>query len=117
MEPASYRIEGGRTIVPLRLQPAEAVFVVFRQPAAQPTRALPVKADSVLAAVDGAWDVSFQAGRGAPAKLTFDTLAAWNTNSDAGVKYSRHGQLQQDRAGAGRLVRKPAHGSGWISAM
>jgi len=87
IEPASYRIEGGRTIVPLRLQAAEAVFVVFRKASAKPSRALPVKSDSVMATVDGPWDVIFLPGRGAPPKLTFDTLAAWNTHSDPGVKY------------------------------
>ena len=38
IEPASYTIENGRTTVPLRLEPRESVFVVFRLPAAHPSR-------------------------------------------------------------------------------
>jgi hypothetical protein len=36
-----YRIEAGRTTVPLSLGPHEAVFVVFRQAATSPSRVLP----------------------------------------------------------------------------
>ena len=41
VEPAPYLIANGRTIVPLRLAPDDAVFVVFRKAAAAPARALP----------------------------------------------------------------------------
>ena len=61
IEPASYRIANGRTIVPLRLQPYEAVFVVFRKPAAAPSRTLPVWTETPLATVDGPWEVSLPA--------------------------------------------------------
>jgi hypothetical protein len=37
VEPASYAIESGHTIVPLTLEPWGAVFVVFRKPAAAPS--------------------------------------------------------------------------------
>jgi hypothetical protein len=40
-----------------------------------------------LATVDGAWDVSFQPDRGAPASVKFDQLSSWSENADAGVKY------------------------------
>ena len=35
-EPASYRSEGGKTVVPLTLGPEDSVFVVFRRPASAP---------------------------------------------------------------------------------
>ena len=37
--------------------------------------------------MEGPWDISFQADRGAPAKITLDQLASWSDNADAGVKY------------------------------
>ncbi len=40
VEPASYLIANGRTIVPLRLTPDDAVFVVFRKASTAPARAL-----------------------------------------------------------------------------
>jgi hypothetical protein len=38
-------------------------------------------------AVDGAWEVSFAPGWGAPAKVVMDKLVSWSEHSDAGVKY------------------------------
>ncbi len=87
IEPASYRTANGRTIVPLRLQPYEAVFVVFRNPAAAPSRTLPVWTDTPMATVDGPWEVAFQPNRGAPPKITLDKLTSWSDNSDSGVKF------------------------------
>jgi hypothetical protein len=40
-----------------------------------------------IGTVDGSWDVSFQANRGAPATITLDALSSWSDNADAGVKY------------------------------
>jgi hypothetical protein len=86
-EPAAYRVADGRTTVPLRLNPNEAVFVVFRGPAAEQTRMLPRHVETPVATLDGAWDVSFQPDRGAPAKITLDKLISWNESTDPGVKY------------------------------
>jgi hypothetical protein len=86
-EPAAYRIDAGRTIVPLTLAPHDAVFVVFRRAAAKPNLTLAADVETPLATVDGAWDVAFQPDRGAPAKITLADLASWSANADAGVKY------------------------------
>lgn len=37
--------------------------------------------------IEGAWELRFPKGRGAPEKATLDSLASWTTNADAGVKY------------------------------
>jgi hypothetical protein len=87
MEPTAYRITGGRTTVPLQLNPNEAVFVVFRRPAAAQSRALSRQVQTNLATLDGAWDVQFQSGRGAPDKVTFDKLTSWTESAAPGVKY------------------------------
>ncbi len=87
IEPASYRTVNGRTIVPLRLNENDAVFVVFRKPASTPSRTVAEKKEASLATLDGAWEVAFQPNRGAPANATFDKLVSWSESSDAGVKY------------------------------
>jgi hypothetical protein len=87
IEPASYSIANGHTTVPLCLDPQDAVFVVFRGASGETSRTLPVRAEAVLASVSGAWDVAFQAGRGAPARTRLDSLGSWSDNSDPGVKY------------------------------
>ncbi len=87
MEPASYDIADGRTTVPLRLEPDDAVFVVFREATDVLSRTLPQPIETQLATVEGAWDVSFQPERGAPERVTFEQLTAWNENDNPGVKY------------------------------
>jgi hypothetical protein len=38
-------------------------------------------------AVAGPWEVSFQAGRGAPAQAVFDKLISWPDHPEAGIRY------------------------------
>jgi hypothetical protein len=87
IEPADYRIANGRTIVPLRLDQRESVFVVFRKPAAAPQRVLPAVATTTLAAIAGPWNVAFQPNLGAPEKIELAKLESWTANADNGVKY------------------------------
>jgi len=85
--PASYRTEGGRTMVPLHLGPYEAVFVVFRHGGKPPSRTVAEPAETRVASVQGPWVVHFQPGRGAPDVLTLASLSSWSDSSAAGVKY------------------------------
>ncbi len=87
VEPAPYLIANGRTTVPLRLEPYDAVFVVFRKPAATPARATTREIETPLSSVEGPWTISFQAERGAPGQITIDALTSWSKSADAGVKY------------------------------
>jgi hypothetical protein len=87
VERASYKIADGRTTVPLNFEPWGTVFVVFRKAAAAPSLTIPAKTETELATLTNAWQLAFQAGRGAPASVTLDKLASWSDNADAGVKY------------------------------
>jgi hypothetical protein len=87
VEPASYLIANGRTTVPLRLTPDDAVFVIFRKAATATARALPDPVTTELATITGPWDVAFQPGRGAPATVRLEELISWSDSSDPGVKY------------------------------
>jgi hypothetical protein len=87
IEPASYRIKDGRTIVPLQLEPWGSVFVVFRKPAAAQERTLPRYSARSVGTINGPWAVSFDSGRGAPAQASFDTLKSWSDSTDTGIKY------------------------------
>ena len=86
-ESASFLMVGGRTTVPLRLEPWGAVFVVFRKATSETSHAVPPSMETKLATVSGPWDVSFQPGRGAPASITLDQLSYWSLSADPGVKY------------------------------
>jgi hypothetical protein len=87
IEPASYKIVNGRTVVPLRLNGNDAVFVVFRKRASAASLTLADRKETQLGMVDGDWMVAFQPNRGAPPEATFDKLVSWTENSDPGVKY------------------------------
>ena len=85
--PASYKIADGRTTVPLHLEPWGTVFVVFRKPASESTRTLPMVRESKVADIEGPWAVTFEPDRGAPSSITLDRLVSWSDSTDAGVKY------------------------------
>jgi len=87
MEPASFKIVDGRTIVPLKLEPWGTVFVVFRHPTTQTLRTQPPRTETALSTVGGDWTVRFQPGRGAPASITMHRLESWTRNADPGVRY------------------------------
>jgi len=87
IEPAEYRIEDGRTTVPLHLDPDGSVFVVFRQKASAPSRRLPHPASTELTTIQGPWQVSFPPQWGAPPQIRLDNLISWTACADAGVKY------------------------------
>ena len=109
-EPASYKIAEGRTTVPLHLEPWGTVFVVFRKATKATSRALPKVVEAQLATVEGAWNVSFQAGRGAPASITLDKLISWSDSTDAGVKYfSGTGTYTKTIQAAADWFKKGAH--------
>ncbi len=86
-EPTSYQIAAGRTTIPLHLEPWGAVFVVFQKNTTQTSRTLPKVVETELSTLEGAWDLSFPAGRGAPPSVTLDKLSSWSDNQDLGVKY------------------------------
>lgn len=83
----SYRIVGNETIVPLTFEGEEAVFVVFRQPAAQTERVVAAPAIKVAAMLDDSWSLAFEAGRGAPATAKMAKLVPLETSQDPGLRY------------------------------
>ena len=86
-EPATFKIEHGRTTVPLDLEPWGSVFVVFRNSTTATSREISQGDKKELAMLDGSWQVAFQSDRGAPDSITISALASWSDNSDPGVKY------------------------------
>ena len=86
-EPASFTAADGRTTIPLHLEPWGTVFVVFRKPTSATSRTVPEVTETKVTTIDGPWNISFQAGRGAPNSITIDQLSDWSQSSDPGVKY------------------------------
>ena len=87
IEPLSYIIADGATKIKLHMEPNDAFFVVFKDKATKTSAELPSVKVKELETISGAWNVSFQKERGAPATATFDKLVSYTENTDAGIKY------------------------------
>ncbi len=86
-EPVSYRMTGGRTQLPLDLQPHQTVFVVFRHPTATTERIIGALVETPLTILAAPWEISFQPHRGAPTAPQATTLTSWSEAADPGIKY------------------------------
>jgi hypothetical protein len=87
IEKATYSIKDGKTKVHVRLEPNDAVFVVFSSKTGKSSFTVEKQVESELAKIEGPWNLSFQPGLGAPASATLDQLSSWSENSDQGIKY------------------------------
>ncbi|QHN02564.1 glycoside hydrolase [Granulicella sp. WH15] len=86
VEPVSYKTEGGRTVVDLRLGPLGSVFVVFRE-AGPAEKTVPEVKTEELVRLPENWKISFPPKLGAPEQVEVKKLASWTENSDTGVRY------------------------------
>jgi hypothetical protein len=83
-----FRLAAGCTSVPLRFEPHQSFFIVFRKPAAgaKPAqRNFP--AQEQVAEIGGPWDVMFDPNWGGPGKITFDTLDDWTRRPEDGIRF------------------------------
>ncbi|GAB3318407.1 hypothetical protein GCM10027299_09870 [Larkinella ripae] len=87
VEPVSYQIKDGRTIVPLRFESWDAYFIVFSGTATTTAYTRPAPKTTEVLTVDGPWTVRFEEGRGAPQQATFAKLTAWPDHPETGIKY------------------------------
>jgi hypothetical protein len=83
-----YSEEQSRTRVPLRFEPAQSFFMVFRKTKPQSKPAgrnfYALKSQAELA---GPWEVVFDPKWGGPEKITFDSLDDWSKRPEAALKY------------------------------
>lgn len=87
VEDVEWRMEGGRTVVSLGLVSEDAVFVVFSEKTDELSSSLPEKSETVVSMLEGPWDVSFQADRGAPESVVFEKLCSYTESEDPGIRY------------------------------
>ncbi|MCX7827197.1 MAG: glycosyl hydrolase, partial [Verrucomicrobiae bacterium] len=90
IEPAgAYEIKNGRTTLPLRFDPHDAMFVVFRKPASeQVMRGKDWLELKPVQEVTGPWQVRFDPKRGGSSEpVTFEKLQDWSKHDDPGIRY------------------------------
>jgi hypothetical protein len=97
---AEFISRDGRTTVPMRFEPAQSLFVVFRkalaegkadglvtQAAAATAGSRNFPATTRLAELAGPWKVSFDPKWGGPESVTFATLEDWSKRKEDGIRF------------------------------
>ena len=90
----------GRTTVPMRFEPAQSFFVVFRKPSGEREHGLPTPNEVALATsavnfptstrlaeLAGPWQVSFDPKWGGPENVRFETLEDWSKRKEDGIRF------------------------------
>jgi len=77
----------GRTQVDLALDPADSLFVVFREPTAEKEHVSPKMAYKEVATLSGEWTVTFDPMFGPKEPQVFAKLIAWNEHADEQIKH------------------------------
>jgi hypothetical protein len=86
----TWRVESGRTILPLSLPACGSVFVVVRNPTAATRGPGGPNGDdpSVVATVGGPWTVAFNPASGGPAEpVVLPALSSWSSMEDPSLRY------------------------------
>jgi len=83
-----FSLAGGRISVPLRFEPHQSFFIVFRKPVAR-AKATPrnFPAQEKMSEVAGPWEVTFDPSLGGPGKVAFNTLADWTLRPEDGIRF------------------------------
>jgi hypothetical protein len=78
----------GHTYLPLRFEPHQSFFLVFRKPVTTaPRKGRNFYETQTIAELKGSWEVSFDPGRGGPEKITFPALEDWTERPEDGIKF------------------------------
>jgi predicted GH43/DUF377 family glycosyl hydrolase len=86
----TWRFQGGRTLLPLRLSPAASVFIVLQTPvAAMASRSSPNWDEPApLLELSGPWTVSFDAAARSPAApVLFPELTSWSSHTHPEIRH------------------------------
>jgi hypothetical protein len=92
---ASYKVESGRTVVPLHLETDESVFIVLRRTSARPNRATVNTDWQRLATIQGSWQLDFPQDPGAT-PVVETTLRSWTELHSEQRYYSGIGRYRTE---------------------
>ena len=81
--------EGGLTAIPLRLEPLESGFVVFRKPALRPSsvRATNFPRFEPIITLGAPWELAFDPKWGGPERIVFPELEDWSKRPEPGIRH------------------------------
>ncbi|WP_298731587.1 glycosyl hydrolase [uncultured Chitinophaga sp.] len=84
-----WKMEKGRTLLPLQLSPSGAVFIVLQRSTKEVQhRGNNWRSFQALQTLEGPWQVTFDTTNGGPAAVqTFTALQDWSRHTDPGIRY------------------------------
>lgn len=83
-----FKIENGKTIVPLEFAPRQSYFIVFRKKVTTSIKnPINFVRKTTIGELVGAWTVGFDKKWGAPESIVFEKLEDWTKRPEAGIKY------------------------------
>ncbi len=83
-----FTIRNGLTSVPIRFEPHQSFFIVFRRPSeALKSAGRNFSEIHEAAKLEGPWEVSFDPKWGGPEKISFDRLEDWSQRPEEGIKF------------------------------
>jgi hypothetical protein len=83
-----FKVENGKTIVPLEFAPRQSYFIVFRKKVTtQIENSINFVRKKTIGELSSAWTVCFDKKWGAPDSVVFDKLEDWTKRPEAGIKY------------------------------
>lgn len=86
----SWRIENGRTVLPLRLEPGGSIFIVLREPTECESEDTGKnwREPQAVGPLDGPWQVAFDPAFGGPENpVVFEELESWTERVEPGVRH------------------------------
>ena len=85
---ANFTQRGSQTEVPIRLEPFESGFVVFRKSASQPSivRGTNFPQSEMVTTLTSPWEVAFDPKWGGPERVVFPQLEDWTTRPEPGIR-------------------------------
>ncbi|ULQ51419.1 glycosyl hydrolase [Flavihumibacter fluvii] len=87
IEPVSYRVENGVTIVPYNFDEYGSVFVVFHESTSQESFTVPVITVQKKQGITGTWQVTFPNLYKNTTNLKLDALKSWSDLPDSTLRY------------------------------
>ncbi|WP_020529864.1 glycosyl hydrolase [Flexithrix dorotheae] len=89
-EAKSFAQNGGKTTVPLTLEPYGAIFVVFNKQIPKNKQGVGEQnfpSYHTVKVIEGAWEVNFDPRWGGPSSINFPELIDWTQHPDERIKY------------------------------
>ncbi|MEI7730523.1 MAG: glycosyl hydrolase [Verrucomicrobiota bacterium] len=83
-----YFVKDGRTTVPMRFEPNESGFIVFRKTSTPGKTRGPNFCDfAKITELTGPWEVAFDPKWGGPDQITFPSLEDWSKRPEEGIRF------------------------------